>query len=183
MNSVGIDVEGLEVLRAQILKLADDKDKRKEIYLTPSQVARPTLAVAKKKVPIASKKHIARGIKISPGNLKNSLGLIRGKNKQNPTILVGPRVKGKNMGWYGHMVHGGHNIYNNVHKSGASKFKRFRNKRRPEVLRLDKTGTAQRVKGNPFLTSAYQETQGKVTADAVVRFTKFVQRRINKLSS
>jgi len=183
MNSIGIDVEGFEHLRAQILKLADDKDKRKEIYAILNQVAKPTLVIAQKKAPIAKKKHKARGVVIQPGNLKNSLGLIRGKNKENPTVLVGPRVKGKNKGWYGHMVHDGHNIYNNVHKSGASKFKRFRNKRRPEVLRLDKAGTAQRVKGNPFLTSAYEETKGKVTADAVAKFTKFVQRRINKLSS
>lgn len=66
----------------------------------------------------------ARGTrsKNNTGNLKKSQGLITGKS-ENPTILVGPRVKGANKGWYGHFVHDGVNIY---HKGYKRKHKKER---------------------------------------------------------
>lgn len=169
-----IDVEGFEELRQKLLLLANDKDKRRESLVILRQVARPTLAVSKMLVPVSQKAHYARRQKINPGNLKESLGLITGKSKDNPTIYVGPRAKGRFKGWYGHFVHDGHKVYNNPGQ-GRNKLKRYRQRRRPEVV-------SKQVQGNPFLTRAYEQTRGRVTSDAEVKFARFLQRRIDKLS-
>src|SRR5690606_42094276 len=99
---------------------------------------------------------------------KKSLGTINRKNKENPTIIVGPRVKGSNKGWYGHFVHEGINVYRKGFK-------------RNHVKGANNNAALRRTKSNPFLTRAYEQTEGKVTGDAEVKFVKFVQRRLNKL--
>lgn len=168
MSSLNVEVSGFSELANEIKKIANDKTKRKETLIILRQIAKPTLEVAKREVPVSKKVHIARGQKIAPGNLKKSLGTITGKNQENPTILVGPRVKGSNKGWYGHMVHDGVNVYRKgfkrKHKKGANNH-----------------AAVSRTKANPYLTRAYDQTQGKVTADAEAKFVKFVQRRLNKL--
>lgn len=177
-----ITVTGFPQLREKIKDLANDKDKKKEVLLILRQVARPTLIASKNAAPISRKSHIARGKKIEPGNLKKSLGLITSRS-QNPTILVGPRAKNGNDGWYGHMVHEGHNIYRNpgnankTLKSGRKKsvLARVTNKRKGTV--------AGRVEGIPFMDIAYAQTRGTVTADAEKKVAAFIQRRINKLSN
>lgn len=169
-NSVlSVEVEGFDTLVNRLKQIANDKSKRREVLIILRQVAKPTLEVAKREVPVSKKVHIARNERISPGNLKKSLGTITGKDKENPTILVGPRVKGNNKGWYGHFVHDGVNVY---HKGFKRKHKKGANN----------NSAIRRTKANPFLTRAYAQTQGKVTADAEAKFVKFVQRRLNKLS-
>jgi len=168
MSSFNVEVTGFDALVNEIKKLADDKTKRKESLMILRQIAKPTLEAAKREVPVSKRVHVARGERISPGNLKKSLGTITGKNKENPTILVGPRVKGSQKGWYGHMVHDGVNVYRKgfkrKHKKGANN-----------------NAAIRRTRANPYLTRAYDQTQGKVTAEAEAKFVKFVQRRLNKL--
>ncbi len=168
MSSFSVEVTGFDELVNELKKIADDKTKRKETLIILRQIAKSTLEVAKREVPVSKKVHIARGQRISPDNLKKSLGTITGKNKENPTILVGPRVKGNNKGWYGHMVHDGVNVYRKgfkrKHKKGANDH-----------------AAVSRTRSNPYLTRAYDQTQGKVTADAEAKFTASVQRRLNKL--
>jgi hypothetical protein len=168
MSSFNVEVTGFDALVNEIKKLADDKTKRKESLMILRQIAKPTLEAAKREVPVSKRVHVARGERISPGNLKKSLGTITGKNKENPTILVGPRVKGSQKGWYGHMVHDGVNVYRKgfkrKHKKGANN-----------------NAAIRRTRSNPYLTRAYDQTQGKVTAEAEAKFVKFVQRRLNKL--
>lgn len=168
MSSFNVEVTGFDALVNEIKKLADDKTKRKESLMILRQIAKPTLEAAKREVPVSKRVHVARGERISPGNLKKSLGAITGKNKENPTILVGPRVKGSQKGWYGHMVHDGVNVYRRgfkrKHKKGANN-----------------NAAIRRTKADPYLTRAYDQTQGKVTAEAEAKFVKFVQRRLNKL--
>jgi len=170
MSSLNVEVTGFNELVNELKTIANDKGKRKEALIILRQIAKPTLQVAKREVPISKKVHVARGVKITPGNLKKSLGTITGKNKENPTILVGPRVKGNNKGWYGHFVHDGVNVYRKgfkrKHKKGANN-----------------SAAVRRTKANPYLTRAYNQTQGKVTAEAEANFVKFVQRRLNKLQS
>jgi HK97 gp10 family phage protein len=172
MNNLSVNVSGFPQLQAKIKALANDKDKKREMLLILRQVARPTLDASKQNAPISRKPHVARGKKIQPGNLRKSLGLItgrRGEAKVNPTIYVGARAKGSFDGWYAHFVHEGVNIY----RSG---FKRKR-------TRGANMGAAvRRTKGNHFLTRAYQQTEGRVTADAEKRMAAFIQRRINRLS-
>lgn len=169
MSSLKIEVEGFEELKQKIKALADDKDKKAEMLMVLRQVAKPTLAASKALVPISSKKHVARGKEILPGNTKKSLGLITGKGPE-PTIYVGARAKGSNDGWYAHFIHEGVNVY---HKG----FKRKR------IRGANMASAKKRTTAKPFLKEAYNQTQGTVTADAEKKMAAFIQRRINKLSS
>jgi hypothetical protein len=174
MSSLNVNVSGFPELQAKIKALANDKDKRREMLLILRQVAKPTLDASRQTVPVSKKPHIGKyGQKIQPGNLKKSLGLIQGRKgqaKDNPTIYVGARVKGSFDGWYAHFVHERVNRY----KKG---YKRIRKKGANESAAI-----AVRVSRNPFLTKAYTQTQGRVTADAEKRMATFIQRRINRLS-
>ena len=168
MSRSVVEITGFKELQNLIKDIGDDKNKRKESLILLRQIAKPTLDVAKQMAPVSKKVHEARGKKIQPGNLKKSLGNITSKSK-NPTILVGPRAKGKNDGWYGHFVHDGVNIYRKgfkrKHKKGANN-----------------SAALSRSKANPFLRKAFETTEGKVTKDAEQKFEKFLQRRIDKLS-
>lgn len=169
MSSLQVNVEGFDKLVQQIKFLANDKSKKREVLLLLRQVANPTLKAARLFAPVSRKKHKARGKLIEPGTLKKSLGTITGKS-ENPTILVGPRVKGSFDGWYGHFVHEGVNLYN----------KGFKRNRRG--LGTNNAAAKSRTTGNPFLTKAYEATNASVTADAEKIMIRFIQRRIEKLS-
>jgi HK97 gp10 family phage protein len=172
MSNINISVEGFAELEAKIRALADEKDKRRETLAILREIAKPTLAASRQLVPVSKKPHVARKRKILPGNLKRALGLIQGRKgnaKINPTIYVGPRVRGSFDGWYGHFVHEGINVYKRGYK-------------RKRKRGANQGAAIARTKGNPFLRKAYQQTQGQVTADAEKRMAAFLQRRINKLS-
>lgn len=169
MSSPFIEVEGFPELLAKLRLLSDDKDKRKEMLLILRQVSSITVKVAKGLAPVSKRKHIARGKLIMPENLKKSIGNITGKGA-NPTIYAGPRAKGVFNGWYGHFVHDGVNVYNKGYKRKRSKGAN------------NQSGIKKRTTGNPFMTKAYNVTEGQVTDDANSRFTAFIQRRIDKLS-
>ncbi|WP_035647335.1 HK97-gp10 family putative phage morphogenesis protein [Flavobacterium sp. ASV13] len=168
MNSPLMQVTGFEELKAKIRELGNDKDKKREVLIILRQVASPTLQAARSFVPVASKKHKARGKLIEPGNLKKSLGYITGK-QENPTIYVGARAKGVNNGWYAHFVEHGVNKY-------SKGYKRKRKRRANNHAAIGKT------KATPFMATAYQSTNGQVTADAQRKMAAFIQRRIDKLS-
>lgn len=169
MSRAFVEVEGFSELLAKLRLLADDKDKKKEMLLILRQVSSFTVKVAKGLVPVSKKKHVARGKIIMPENLKKSIGNITGKGV-NPTIYAGPRAKGAFNGWYGHFVHDGVNIYNKGYKRKRSKGAN------------NQSGVKKKTTGNPFMTKAYDMTEGQVTDDANVKFTAFIQRRIDKLS-
>jgi len=177
MSKKIVDIEGFEVLQRKIKKLGNDKDKKREVLNILRQVAKPTVNAARSLAPQSSKPHRARKTLINPGNLKKSIGTITGKKgnaKINPTVYVGPRVKGKWDGWYGAMVEGGHNVYRksfkrSSHKAGSTK--RYKHKAINYVV------------PDPFMEKAYKQKQGRVTAEAEKRVAKFIQRRINKLSN
>lgn len=182
MSNLGITVTGFPELKAKIQELAKDQDKKKEVLMILRQVARPSVMAAKSAAPASTKSHIARSKKINPGNLKKSIGLITSKSS-NPMILVGPRAKNGNDGWYGHMVHAGHAIYRNNQnaskalKSGRKKsvLARITNKRKGNAVGY--------VAGIPFMDIAYEQTKSATTANAQKQMTRFIQRRINKLSN
>jgi len=167
-SNIQIDVIGFDKLTEQLKRLANDKDKKREVLMVLRNVARPTLSAAKSLAPISKKTHKARGKIITPGNLRKSLGNITGK-QENPTIYVGARAKGNNNGWYAHFVHNGVNVYNKGYK-------------RKRVRGANASAAVRTTRANPFLTKAYAQTNGTVTADAEKQMTAFIQRRINKLS-
>jgi hypothetical protein len=174
MSRPVVEIEGFRELQELIKKIADPKDKRRELLLLLRQIARPTLQEAKRLVPVYRKPHLSSGKRtreiIQPGNLKKSLGFISGKS-DNPTVYVGARVKGGFKGWYAHFVHDPVNVYR----------KGFKRKRRG-VGSNNNNAIAQRYKHTPFLRKAYQATDGQVTADAERKVAAFIQRRIDKLS-
>lgn len=167
-SNIRIDVIGFDKLTDQLKRLANDKDKKREVLLILRNVSKPTLNAARSLAPMSRRTHKARGKTISPGNLKKSLGNITGK-QENPTIYVGARAKGSNNGWYAHFVHDGKNIYRKGYK-------------RKRIAGANASGVSRRTQGNPFLTKAYQQTNGTVTAEAEKQMVAFIQRRIQKLS-
>lgn len=169
MSKPLVEITGFKELEAKIKLLANDKDKRNEVLLILRQVAKPTLQAARVLVPVSKKAHKSRGRLVQPRNLQKSIGNITGK-QANPTIYVGPRAKGSFDGWYGGIVHDGHNIYN----------KGF--KRKHTGGGINNHAAKGRTVANPFMTKAYAMTDGMVTADAEKRITAFIQRRIDKLS-
>lgn len=172
-NKAIIEITGFKELQGKIKKLANDKDKRREILSILRNVAGSTVKAARNFTPVSKKPHVARGIIIQPGNLKKSIGVIigrRGQAKINPTVYVGPRAKGRYDGWYGHFVEEGVNIYR---KGFKRKHKRGAND----------SAAISRTKGKHYMRKAYQLTEGKITKEAEQRTAKFIQRRINKLSN
>lgn len=188
-SNIRIDVIGFDKLTSQLKQLANDKDKKREVLIILRNIAKPTLNAARSLAPVSKKPHLVSGKRtkkiITPGALRRSLGNITGK-QDNPTIYVGPRAKGNFDGWYGHFVHDGHNIYRNATSYSVYKYKkRSRNRNALERIRgkrLGRNTTQGRVEGNPFLTRAYAQTNGTVTADAEKQMVAFIQRRIQKLS-
>ncbi|WP_281225368.1 hypothetical protein [Flavobacterium aquiphilum] len=181
-----VEITGFKELQEKLKLLSNDKDKKKEILLILRQVANPTIKAVKSFVPVSKKAHKARGKLIQPRNLEKSIGTITGK-QENPTILVGPRVKGNNNGWYGHMVDQGHNIYQNplnankYHKKGVLK---GRSKSVLSRVTHKRVGViSSRVDGVNFMKEGFNVTNAQVTADAEKRITAFIQRRIDKLST
>ena len=151
-----VEIEGFNVLNAKLKALNNDKIKRREMLKVLGQIANPTVKAARTQAPQSAKAHLISGKRtrkiIPPGNLKKSIGKIRGKKglgKTNAVLYVGPRSKGrKNDGWYGMFVHNG----------------------------------TRHQKANVFMDRAYAQTKGKVTADAEQKVTKYVQKQIDRLS-
>ena len=170
MSKQLIEIKGFEELKSKILELSKDKEKKSEILMILRQVAKPTLQIAQSLVPVSRKPHYLRGKLIQPGNLQKSLGFISSKS-QNPTVLVGARVKGQNNGFYAHFVHNGVNVYNKGYK------------RKRTYAGMNDHAAVSRTSANPFLTKAFEVTEGLVTSDAEKRITNFIQRRIDKLST
>lgn len=174
MSKLVTEVKGFDELKAAIIKLSSDKDKRAEVRLILRQVAKPTLQAAKALAPVSKRPHMVSGKRskkiIQPGSLRKSIGYINGR-QENPTIYVGPRAKGANDGWYGHFVEYGHNVY----RAG------FKRKRKAGAD--NSAGVKNRVKARPFMRPAYEQTGGAVTDDAVRRVERFIQRRIDRLST
>jgi hypothetical protein len=179
MSKLIVDVAGFKELESKIIELSNDRDKKREMLLILRQVAKPTVAVARQVAPKSKKPHLISGKTrsrriVQPGSLAKSIGDFVGKkggSRINPTVYVGPRVKGGYDGFYGAWVHDGFNIYNKG-------FKRDKTRKGANDAFAKK-----RIQGNPYMDKAYAQTEGRVTADAEKRTAKFIQRRINKLSN
>ena len=181
-----IEIQGFAELQNQIMQLADDKDKKREILLILRQVAKDTVRVAKQNAPVSNRlayTNIKSRKTYKPGTLRDSIGIITTRKSVNPVIYVGPKVKGKNDGWYGHIVEYGHAIYKNDSLKGKVS-KNGRKRRVNERITRKRKGVARSfVDANPFMARTYQQTQGQALQESQQRITAFIQRRINKLSN
>ncbi len=151
-----IQVEGFDRLQQKIKQLPD-KVKKREVYKILGQAANATVKAARSQAPQSSKQHVQAGKRtykiIQPGNLKKSIGKIKGKRgsaKVNAVLYVGPRSKGrKNDGFYGAFVHGGTKLQ----------------------------------QPNKFMDRAYNQTKGLVTQESERRIVKYIDKQITKLST
>lgn len=174
-----VEITGFNELERKIKQLSNDKDKRRELLAILRKSARPTVRAAKSFVRVSDEPHLSSGKRtrkiIQPGSLKKSIGTITGRKGQarkNPTVYVGPRVKGKWDGFYGAWLEEGHNIYNKGFKRNRKGKSKYNN-----------SHAKSRTKAYPFMAPAYNTTKGKVTADAEKSTAKFIQRRIDRLST
>ena len=175
-------ITGFTELIQKIRQLASDKDKKAEMVRLLRNVAIGTSRVAKRNTPISKRPHLISGSRtrriVQPGNLKKSIGVItgrKGKAKTNPTVYVGPRAKGNNDGFYGNFVEYGHNIY----RTGFSR-KRSSSE---SARRHNTSGAISRTSENRFMERTYDQTKGQVTAETEAKVVKFIQKRIDKLST
>ncbi len=151
-----IQVEGFEQLQQKIKQLPD-KVKKREVLKILGQAANPTVKAARTQAPQSKKQHVQAGKRtykiVQPGNLKKSIGKIKGKRggaKVNAVLYVGPRSKGrKHDGFYGAFVHGGTKLQ----------------------------------KENKFMDRAYAQTKGLVTQESEKRIAKYLDKQITKLST
>lgn len=150
------EIEGFDRLQ-QKLKQLPDRVKRREVLKILGQAANPTVKAARTQAPKSDKPHVQAGKRtykiIQPGNLKKSIGKIRGKRgsaKVNAVLYVGPRSKGrKNDGFYGVFVHGG----------------------------------TKNITPNRFMNRAFEQTKGNVTADAEKRVARYIDKQVKRLSA
>lgn len=183
-NSVNIDdssvfeVTGFAELQNKI-KQIPDKVKKRELLKILGQVANQTVKAARSQVRDSKAVHTQSGKRsykrINPGNLRKSIGKIvgrRGQAKVNAVLYVGPRAKGrKNDGWYGMMVHGGHDIVD-----------RKTTRRQRKNAKRRGTGIKSKVAANPFMDRAFAITKGQVSNDAERRIKNYLDRQLLLLS-
>ena len=155
MSKSLVEIKGFTELQRQIQKLPD-KVKKREMLKVLGQVANSTLKAARLNVPVSKKEHLISGKRtrkvIQPGNLYKSLGKIKGK---------------KGLGKENAVLYVGP-------RSKGKKNDGFYGAWVHE-------GTVKQ-KANPFMDRAYNQTKGRVTADAETRVTRYVQRQIDRLS-
>jgi len=172
-----VEITGFDVLQQRIMNLADDRSKKNEMLKILRVVAQPTVKAAKNRVPVSRKPHVSSGQRtrqvIQPGSLKKSIGTITGKAR-NPTIAVGPRVKGAQIGFYGGWVDQGKNIY----RSG---FRRDRSGSASGRARNNASARS-RTRGAFYMKQSYELTKGQVTSDAEQKVAAYIQRQIDRLS-
>lgn len=171
-------VKGFPELLKKIKQLSDDKAQKEEILRVLKKVAKATVSAAKKNAPIrkgGAFSSIKTRKTIIPGTLKKSIGTIEGKKgaaKTNPTLYVGPRVKGQYNGYYGAWVEEGHNIYN----------KGFKRNRQGDS-KANNAAAKKRTSGKFYMKKTFEQTEGKVTKESEVKIAKYIQKRISKLSN
>lgn len=180
-----VEIKGFDELERKIKQLGNDKDKRREVRLILRQEAKPVVNIVKGNTPDRT------------GSLKKSIGTIigrKGRSKINPTVYVGPKVikskkKRKKVGryaygdgWYGHMVHGGHNIYYNPQNRKVKNRKGRYKSVLERVRKSSKRGVVGYVEPRPWIKISYGLIKTTATERTEKRLTKFIQRRINRLS-
>jgi Bacteriophage HK97-gp10, putative tail-component len=173
------DVQGFPELQRKIQSLANDKDKRKEIIAVLKRSAAPTVSAARAEAPISKKPHTVSGKRtkkvIQPGALRKSIAAIAARRSQNPTVVVGPRAKGSNDGFYGAMVEHGHNVY----RSG---FKRKRSNS-AKAKAHNAAGATGTTRADPFMRRTYDKTGAMMSEKTAANLAKFIQKRIDTLST
>ena len=157
---VEIKIEGLEQLNS-ILKQLPDEVNKKVIVSGLKKAARPLVDSARQEVP----RHSGQGAESIGARFVRGSGTL-------PVIDVGPKVRGKNSGWYLRFVHWGtedHTVRKRGYKARANAERRGE---KGVISRMRLVDTyvirwATKVKGvraNPFMQRAFDKTKDKIIA-------------------
>lgn len=164
-----VEIEGFEELEAKLKKLGNDKDKIKQVRQLLGQLANPTVKAAQRLAP-KDKGIFVRGKRYSrvkrqvrktvvqqnytTGFAEKSIGKKMLTKARNPMLVV----RSKDISIGGKKKYGGFYV-------------------RQFLIRGTKY-----IKANPFMDKAHMQTQGLVTKDAEKRMSRYIQRKIDKLS-
>ncbi|RKD96782.1 HK97-gp10 family putative phage morphogenesis protein [Marinifilum flexuosum] len=147
--SAEIEIDGLDELMDSLKKLPH-KMSSKMILKAQRKAAKPLVKSAQSKAPVSNITRVdwyGKRRTIHPGDLKKSIGTIKGRNKTNPTTFVGPKVsrgrKRKHDAWYAHFPEFGTDGY--TVKKGPLKGKFFPGQ-----------------PAQPYMRPAYDETKDEV---------------------
>ena len=150
-----VEIAGFGELTSKI-RLLKDRVKKREMLKILRQVAHPTLRAARAAAPVSGKTHIISGRRtrkvIEPENLRKSIGNIVGR---------------KGLGKQNAVLYIGPRSKGKKHDGWYGMFVQ---------------GGTKKQKANPFMSRAYAQTKGQVTADAEVKVAKAIQKQIDKLS-
>ncbi len=184
-NTPLIEITGFPEYIRQIQNISDDKRKKGEMIRVLRKVAQGTVKAAKANSPDDLSPYIVKPYRlrdeINPDILRNSIGIIVGKkgnSKENPTVYVGPKTKGKYNGFFAHWVEYGVNVY-------PRGYRRNRTGRAGKAQAQAQNNRAAKYKkpGAHFMQRTYNQTQGQVTSEAVRSVTNYIQKRLNALSA
>ena len=169
MDKSFVEIKGFSELNKKIKSLANDKVKRKEVVKILGQVANTTVKAARQLAPTDSgihvrgkvykrKKRQVRNVVVqenyTTGFARKSIGKKILRKARNPMLVVRP----KDVAINGQKKYGGWYV-------------------RQMVIRGTKY-----IKSNPFMDKAIAQTKGRVNADGVVKFERYIQKQINKLN-
>jgi len=149
-----VEITGFRELQAKI-KVLPDKVKRKELLKIMGQVANPTVKAARSNAPISKKPHLQSG--------KRSYRVIQPGNLKKSIGKITSR----------------RNKVNAVLYVGP----RSKGRKNDGWYGMMVHGGTKHQKANAFMDRAYNQTKGKVTADAEVKVAKYIQKQITRLSS
>jgi len=175
-----VEITGFPELIDKLKALGDDKKKKAPMLRVLRKAAQTTLKAARQNVPKSKRPHFVGGKNrqrklIQPGNLKKSLGVINARRSKNPMVVVGPRAKGNQDGWYGHIVEYGHIIYRKGFKRKHSRSARAR--------AHNLAGAIRHTNPREYMKLTLRQTQGGVYAEAEARLAQLIQKEIDKLST
>ena len=106
-------IQGFDQLVAKLNKLGSSRTVKSSMTKVLRKVAKPLVKVARSKAPKGSRDHkryvkgkggIGTVIVIKKGNLSRSIGIRNNRKSKGAELFVGPRLGGKNDGYYAHMV-------------------------------------------------------------------------------
>ena len=169
MNEIMNVIDGLP----QALKYKFVQDTyAKTLNATVVKVAKRLVPVSKTKWDLSS---TYKSRQHEMGNLKRSIGVVRGNNRKYPTVFAGPRSKSANFkggprnkddGWYAHMIEFGHWLTTKERSGNQSQL--------------------EYVQPQPFMRPAWDQTKNTIEAMIGQSFGKvyisYIKRETRKLS-
>jgi len=102
-----IDIQGFDEVIDSIQKLEDSVKRRELLKIFRPQAKQPQ-QIMKRQIKDAKRTvtyHRNNNIKYKPGNLRRSIKIFTGRNKEGATVYIGPQAKkAEGSGYYGYFV-------------------------------------------------------------------------------